>query len=814
MNNPAFHPLVERIANGVKIPFGKVDSVLNLSSQGGTVAFIARYRKEQTGGLDEVDIRLVLSERDRILEILDRQQTIIKAIEEQKKLTPELKARILSTFEKLVLEDIYAPYKKKKKTKADIARELGIEPFAESILKQRIEEGDYLRFARGYLDPLKNLVDPVVVVEHAVNIVTEIIAHDVDLKKKLRDFTFENGFIYSKKAPRFKEENSKFDTYFNYKEKIKNLINPKNSHRVLAIQRGFNEKALSIGIEADMPACLQIIHDTYIKNPKCIFYPLLLKAIEGAYKDYLSSSIELDIFNELKQHSDEAAISVFSKNVKDLLLQSPLGEKVILGMDPGFRTGCKLSVTGKGGEVLEYLTIYATEPHNKIEESEKILLALFAKHNVEAIAIGNGTASRETEKFAIDVLKKHSLEDKIICVVVNESGASVYSASETAREELPNLDITYRGAVSISRRLQDPLAELVKIDPKSIGVGQYQHDVEQKNLKESLEAVVEDCVNYVGVDLNTASPHLLAYVSGIGKTISKAIVEHRNANGLFKSRAELTKVQKLGDKIFEQCAGFLKIRSGENPLDNTGVHPERYQLIENVCKKAGTDVSKILGNKEEITKLFSDQEVVKEFGEYTIKDVIEELKKPGRDPRTTFKKIEFHEGLRSIQDLKLGLIVNGVVTNITNFGVFVNIGVHDDGLVHISELTDHGFINDPRQILSLGEEVKAKVIGLDVEKKQISLSIKQAKLQERKPDEKKFVPRENTRQNSNQSSTQGCNTQDNRNQQNRGQQNRPYNDRNQQARPQQARQEPRPIKVDPNSPFAVLAKIRDKVSKG
>lgn len=802
MNNPTYHPLVERIANGVKIPFAKVDSVLNLSTQGGTVAFIARYRKEQTGGLDEVAIRLILNERDRILEILDRQQTIIKAIDEQKKLTPELKARVLSTFDKLVLEDIYAPYKKKKKTKADIARELGIEPFAETILRQRIEEGEYLRFARSYLDPLKNLIDPAIVVEHAVNIVTEIIAHDVDLKKKLREFTFENGFIYSKKAPRFKDESSKFDTYFNYKEKIKNLINPKNSHRVLAIQRGFNEKALSIGIEADSQACIQIINDTYIKNPKCIFYPLLVKAVEGAYKDYLSSSIELDIFNELKQHADEAAINVFSKNVKDLLLQSPLGEKIILGMDPGFRTGCKVSITGRGGEVLEFLTIYPVEPHNKTEESEKIILDLFTKYNVEAVAIGNGTASRETEKFVMDVLKKNSLEDKIICVVVNEAGASIYSASDVAREELPTLDITYRGAVSISRRLQDPLAELVKIDPKSIGVGQYQHDVEQKNLKESLEAVVEDCVNYVGVDLNTASPHLLAYVSGIGKTISKSIVDYRTNNGLFKSRAELTKVQKLGDKVFEQCAGFLKIRNGENPLDNTGVHPERYKLIEDVCKKAGTEVSSILGNKEEISKLFSDQEIVREFGEYTIKDVIEELKKPGRDPRTTFKKVEFHEGLKSIEDLKIGMLVNGVITNITNFGVFVNIGVHDDGLVHISELTDHGFINDPRQILSLGEEVKAKVIGLDVEKKQISLSIKQAKIQEKKSEEKRSIPRNNEKQNVNQ-------------RENRAYHNGSQNSRTQQARPQQTRpnREPRPIKVDPNSPFAVLAKIRDKVSK-
>jgi len=822
--NMGTHPLVERITNGVKIPYEKVGSVLNLSSQGATVAFIARYRKEYTGGLDEVEIRTILTERDRVLYLLDRQQTIIKAIEEQKKLTPELKTRILATFDKLVLEDIYAPYKKKKKTKADIARELGIEPFASSILKQRIEEGEYLRFARSYLDPLKNLIDPAVVVEHAINIVTEVIAHDVDLKKKLREYTFENGVIYSKKAPRFTEENSKFETYFNYKEKIKNLMNPKSSHRVLAIQRGFNEKALSIGVEIDPAQCLQIINETYMKNPKCIFSPLLIKSMEGAYKDYLSSSIELDIFDELKTAADIAAVSVFSKNVRDLLLQSPLGEKIILGMDPGFRTGCKLSVTGRGGELLDHVTIYPVEPHNKIEESEKTVLDLFSKHNVEAVAIGNGTASRETEKFIFDLLKKNSLDSKIICVVVNEAGASIYSASDVAREELPSLDITYRGAVSIARRLQDPLAELVKIEPKAIGVGQYQHDVDQKNLKESLEAVVEDCVNYVGVDLNTASPHLLAYVSGIGKTISNSIVEHRKINGLFKSRTELTKIQKLGDKIFEQCAGFLRIRNGENPLDNTGVHPEKYQLIEDVCAKAGTTVSAILGNKEEVVKLFSSEEIVKEFGEYTIKDVIEELKKPGRDPRTIFKKVEFHEGLKSIADLKMGMIVNGVVTNITNFGVFVNIGVHDDGLVHISELTDRGFINDPRQMLSLGEEVRVKVIGLDVEKKQISLSIKQATIQERKPEprpERRYDSRDNRPQNRPQTTSQNrpqSSSQSRPNDsRNSGGQQRPTDNRGKprydNRRQDSPNREPRPPRIDPNSPFAVLAQIRDKVTK-
>ena len=808
--NQGTHPIVERIANGTGLPVGKVNAVLDLSTEGGTVAFIARYRKERTGGLDEVAVRDILNERDRGLDLLDRQQTIIKAIDEQKKLTPELRAKILVTFDKLELEDIYAPYKKKKKTKADIARELGIGPFAETILKQRIEEGDIIKLARGYLDPLKKLTDPEVIIEHAVNIIVEQIAHDVELKKKLRECTFNNGFVYSKKAPKFKEENSKFETYFEYKEKIKNLTNPKNSHRILAIQRGFNEKVLSIGVESNINECIEIIKTAYIKNPRSIFLALMIRASEQAYKDYLASSIELDIFSELKDYADRAAIHVFSKNLRDLLLQSPLGEKIIIGMDPGFRTGCKLAVIGKDAKFLASSTIYPVEPHNKIEESEAVLAKLCADHGVEAIAIGNGTASRETDKFVSDFIKKNSLS-QVMFTVVNEAGASIYSASDVAREELPGLDITYRGAVSIARRLQDPLAELVKIDAKSIGVGQYQHDVNQADLNKSLDNVVEDCVNYVGVDLNTASPHLLAYVSGIGKGLAKAIIGHRNVSGLFKTRKELTNIPKLGDKAFEQCAGFLRIRNGENILDNTGVHPERYALIGDICSKCGVELSSMIGNKEEIEKVFMHEDVIKEFGEYTIKDVVEELKKPGRDPRTVFKKTEFQEGLKAIDDVKPGMLVNGVVSNITNFGVFVNIGVHEDGLIHISELTDRGFVKDPREVLSLGDEVRVRVLGVDAAKKQISLSLKQAKISEPKPAPRDSRPRpRDDRPRDNRSrNDRPRDTRDSRSNDNRPRDNRPNDNRPRDNRPQQ----PRPPRVNPNSPFAVLAGIRDKVGK-
>ncbi len=805
--NQGIHPIVERIASGVGIPFNKVNSVLDLSSNGATVAFIARYRKEATGGLDEVDVRTILLERDRILDILDRQQTIIKAIEEQKKLTPELRTKILSTYNKLELEDIYAPYKKKKKTKADIARELGLDAFADTIMNQRIEEGEVLKFARAYLDPLKKLTDPEQVVEHTLNIVVEHIAHNVELKKQLRTHTFNHGSIYSKKAPRFKDEHSKFDTYFDYKEPIKNLTNPKNSHRVLAVQRGFNEKVLSIGVSTMPEPCIDIIKSIYVKNTKCIFAELILKAVETAYKDYLAPSIETDIFGELKELADKAAIKVFSNNVRDLLLQSPLGEKIILGMDPGFRTGCKLTVIGRCGELLEYATIYPVEPHNKVEESAAVVKDLCLKHNVEAISIGNGTASRETEKFVMDLLKKEGLSDKIICVIVNEAGASVYSASDVAREELPGIDITFRGAVSIARRLQDPLAELVKIDPKSIGVGQYQHDVDQKYLKESLEAVVEDCVNYVGVDLNTASPHLLAYVSGLGAGIARSMVEYRTSNGKFNNRKELLKVSKLGEKIFEQCAGFLRIRDGENPLDNTGVHPEKYEIIGAVCERASVPLTSVLGNKEEVLKLFNDPQVVGELGEYTVKDVIEELKKPGRDPRSIFKKVEFHEGINSIEDLKAGMIVNGVVSNITNFGVFVDIGVHVDGLVHISELSDKGPVRDPRDVVSLGSELKVKVMEVDTTKKQISLSLKQAVHQIKEETKERTKVKNDAYQkmfdekiydNTPRPKHQGS---------------RPQQDRYQNSRPSNSRKEPPAPRVNPNSPFAKLMDIRNKVTK-
>lgn len=801
--------IVEKIATGVNVPVEKVNAVLNLSSEGATVAFIARYRKENTGGLDEVYIRNILLERDKIVEILDRQQTIIKAIEEQKKLTKELKDKILNCFNKVELEDIYAPYKQKRKTKADIARELGIEPFADTIMRQRIDEGDYFKIARNYLEPLKKLVDVNEVIEHVTNIVVERIAHNVELKKTLRNFTFKNGLIASKKSVRFKEENSKYENYYDYKEKISNLMSPKNSHRILAVKRGFAEKVLSIGVEVGLAECIALIKSLVITNDKNIFMPILLNSIDLAYKNYLAPSIEIDIFNELKEYADKEAVSVFSKNAKDLLLQAPLGEKTVLGVDPGFRTGSKLALVSETGAFLETVTIYPVEPHKKVDEAKQILDFLCSKYNIYAIAIGNGTASREVLKFIDDYIKEKN--SNIISVVVNEAGASIYSASDVAREEFPDLDLTIRGSISIARRLQDPLAELVKIDSKSIGVGQYQHDVDQKVLQASLDAVVEDCVNFVGVDVNTASAELLSYVSGINSGLAKNLVEYRTKNGKINSRFDLVKIPRFSNKVFEQCAGFLRIRGGENALDNTAVHPERYQLLINICEKNKIDISELIGNEAKINEIFSDKTFLETMGEFTQKDILEELKKPGRDPRQSFKKVKFNDNVNSISDLKVGMILNGVVSNITNFGVFVDVGVHEDGLAHVSELTDKSFVKDPRDFVNLGEEVKVRVLEVDKVKNQISFSFK---LEVPKP----YVPQESQHQRQDtRHDNRGYNNQsrDNRNQNNKN-----FDNRNQGAnrnfdnrKPVDTRPKEKPIRVNPNSPFASLLSIRDKVKK-
>lgn len=795
--------IVEKIATGVNVPVEKVNAVLNLSVEGATVAFMARYRKENTGGLDEVYIRNILLERDKIVEILDRQQTIIKAIEEQKKLTKELKDKILTCFNKVELEDIYAPYKQKRKTKADLARELGIEPFADTIMRQRIEEGDYLKIARNYLEPLKKLIDVNEVIVHVTNIVIERIAHNVELKKLLRNFTFKNGLISSKKSVRFKEENSKYENYYDYKEKISNLMNPKHSHRILAVKRGFAEKVLSIGVEVSLADSISLIKSIIITNDKNIFMPILLNAIDLAYKNYLAPSIEIDIFNELKEYADKEAVSVFSKNAKDLLLQAPLGEKTVLGVDPGFRSGSKLALVSETGAFLETVTIYPIEPHNKVEEAKKILDFLCSKHNIYAIAIGNGTASREILKFIDDYIKEKN--SSIISVIVNEAGASIYSASDLAREEFPALDLTVRGSISIARRLQDPLAELVKIDSKSIGVGQYQHDVDQKLLQASLDAVVEDCVNFVGVDVNTASAQLLSYVSGINSSLAKNLVEFRTSNGKINSRFDLVKIPRFSNKVFEQCAGFLRIRGGVTPLDNTGVHPERYQLLMNLCEKHKTDINDLIGNELKINEIFSDHSFLETIGEFTYKDVIDELKKPGRDPRQSFKKIKFNDDVNSINDLKPGMILNGVVSNITNFGVFVDVGVHEDGLAHVSELTDKAFVKDPRDFVSLGEEVKVRVLEVDKVKNQISFSFK---LEIPKPFKKEEYRQDNRPRVDN----RGSNNTQQANYNNRD--NRRPDDRNfDNRRPPDNRPKERPLRVNPNSPFASLMSIRDKVKK-
>jgi protein Tex len=778
----SIHPIVEIIASNVRTPINKVNSVLNLSSDGSTVAFIARYRKEQTGGLDEVKIRDILLERDKIFEILDRQQTIIKAINEQNKLTQDLKNKILKTFDKFQLEDIYAPYKKKRKTKADIAKDLGLEPFSDNILKQRLEEGDPLKIAEKYLNPIKKLTDANLILEHAVNIISEKIANDVDLKKQLRNLIFKNGSVYSKKSIKFKEEKSKFENYFKYNEKITNFMNPKNSHRVLAIKRGFAEKILSIGVNYNESDCINIINEKYITNPKTIFIKYINTAIEKALKDYMFPSIQVDIFNELKTYADKVAINVFARNVKDLLMQAPLGEKTVMGIDPGFRTGSKIAIVDKNGNFLDKATIYCNEPHKKIDEAKEILKSLIEKYKIEAVSIGNGTASRETDKFVTDLLEEIGKKDEVINVIVNEAGASIYSASDISRQELSGLDITFRGSVSIARRLQDPLAELVKIDPKSIGVGQYQHDVDQKELKNKLIAVIEDCVNYVGVNLNVASPSLLSYVSGLGDSLAKNICKHRLENGAFKTRNELINVTGLGEKAFEQASGFLRIRDCLNILDNTGVHPEKYEIVENLCKENDLSIKDLINDKNKIREIFTSDKVKEQLGEYTANDILKELELPGRDPRKEFKKVNFSEDIKEIKNLKIGMILNGVVTNITNFGVFVDIGVHEDGLVHISELTNKNFVKDPRDVVSLSEQIKVKVISIDIDKKQIGLSIKQTIAKPKpSPKPKQFK--------------------------------KDYRNKDKKFNKSRNKNFDRKPRVNPNSPFAVLADLKNKIDK-
>ncbi|HHF6567897.1 TPA: Tex family protein [Haemophilus influenzae] len=698
-------------------------AAIQLLDDGNTIPFIARYRKEATGGLDDTQLRHFETRLIYLRELEDRRQTILKSIEEQGKLTDELRDKIHATQSKTELEDLYLPYKPKRRNKGQIAIEAGLEPLANLLWNE--PKNDPESTALSFVDADKGVTDTKVALDGARYILMERFAEDAGLLAKVRDYLAKNAVIVSKVIEGKETEGTKFQDYFDHQELLKNVP----SHRALAMFRGRNEGILQLSLNADPDAeegtrqsyCEEIIRDyldvRFTGQPADKWRE---QVIAWTWKIKVSLHLETELMASLREKAEEEAIDVFARNLTALLMAAPAGAKSTMGLDPGLRTGVKVAVVDNTGKLLDTTTIY---PHTGREaEAQVAIFSLIRKHNVELIAIGNGTASRETERFAKEVIKEIK-ENKPQTVVVSEAGASVYSASEFAANEFPNLDVSLRGAVSIARRLQDPLAELVKIEPKAIGVGQYQHDVNQSQLARKLDAVVEDCVNAVGVDLNTASAPLLARVAGMTKTLAQNIVEYRDENGRFESRAELKKVPRLGPKAFEQCAGFMRIAGGKNPLDASGVHPEAYPVVEKILQATAQSIQDLMGNSGVVRQLDAKQFIDEQFGLPTVQDIFKELEKPGRDPRGEFKTAVFAEGVEEITDLKSGMILEGTVTNVTNFGAFVDIGVHQDGLVHISSLSDK-FVEDPHQVVKTGNIVKVKVLEVDVPRKRIALTMR------------------------------------------------------------------------------------------
>ncbi len=696
----------------------QVQNTVTLLREGATVPFIARYRKEQTGELDEVAIRSIEDRFAYFTELEERKVTVLKTIEEQGTLTPELAGRIQATRQKTELEDLYLPFKPKRRTKATIARERGLEPLADLIASQQLAVKTLEEAAVPFIDAQREVPDATTALEGAGHILAERIAENADMRAFVRRLIWEQGQIASRVASDKKETVSKFEMYYDYREPLKDVP----SHRMLAMRRGEKEEVLFLSILAPIEEITAGLRVRVITG-ESVSAPFLAHVVEDAYKRLLAPSIEVELRLEAKQRADEAAIKVFADNLRNLLLAPPAGGKRVLGVDPGLRTGCKTAVVDTTGRFLDHGTIYPHSGEGKAAAAKRDLLKLVTTHDVEMIAVGNGTAGRETEQFVRNTLADAGLHLPV--VLVSEAGASVYSASDIAREEFPDLDLTVRGAISIGRRLQDPLAELVKIDPKSIGVGQYQHDVSQSHLKKALDAVVESCVNFVGVDLNTASWALLSYVSGLGASLAKAIVRYRDEHGKFTSRQALLTVPRFGAKAFEQSAGFLRIRDGENPLDNSAVHPERYLLVETMASNLGVSLAELVADPSLVSRIELKRYVTDQVGLPTLRDILEELKKPGRDPRREFQAAAFRDDVREMSDLKKDMVLQGVVTNVTAFGAFVDVGVHQDGLVHVSHLADR-FIKDPNDAVSVGQLVKVRVLAVDLERKRISLSIREA----------------------------------------------------------------------------------------
>lgn len=702
-----------KIAEELGVKVKQVTDTAELLDGGATVPFISRYRKEVTGSLDEVQVAAI---RDRVQQLRDlekRREAILKSIQEQQKLTPELEKKINAAETMSILEDLYLPYKPKRRTKATVAREKGLEPLAEKIFKQ--ESFDLGAEATQYISEEKEVNSVEEALQGARDIMAEWVNENVELRKKMRKLFIEEGQFVSKVIPGKEEEAIKYKDYFDWTEPVKTAP----SHRVLAMRRGEKELFLMLDSCPDEIAAISLIEKTVLENAANASVEQVSLAIKDCYKRLLKPSMETEVRLYTKKKADEEAIKVFAENLRQLLLAAPLGEKAVMAIDPGFRTGCKTVCLGPQGQLLSFDAIYPNEPQKKIHEAGATVKHLVEKHKVEAIAIGNGTASRETEAF----VKSLGLPKNVIVTMVNESGASIYSASDVAREEFPDMDLTVRGAVSIGRRLMDPLAELVKIDAKSIGVGQYQHDVDQSALKNSLDDTVMSCVNGVGVEVNTASKQLLTYVSGLGPVLAQNIVSYRNENGPFKSRDEIKKVPRLGDKAFEQAAGFLRVRNASNPLDASAVHPERYALVEKMAKDRGASVSDLMTSEELRAKVVLKNYVSETVGLPTLEDIMSEISKPGRDPRETFEVFNFQEGVNDVKDLKVGMKLPGIITNITKFGAFVDVGVHQDGLVHLSQLADR-YVSDPAEVVSVNQKVEVTVMEVDIARKRIGLSMK------------------------------------------------------------------------------------------
>ncbi len=710
-----------------EIPIPGAQAILRLTAEDATIPFIARYRKEQTGNLDEVAIKNVIEGKETYDQVIKRQAFILGEIEHQGKLTDALKEKISTTFRLELLEDLYLPYKQKRKSKATLAKEAGIGPLADWIWDcghgtQKPEEGQTLElWAYTFHNDKLGFLDAAATLAGAQEILIERLTETQELREAVRIKYFRKGFIVTTKGSGAKPA-SKFENYFSYREAAHSLKRPENSHRYLALRRGWMEEELSLSIggaheeEPFDTDLLQLFESTACTVHDSVGAQLLAKAARLALKAHVIPSIENELHKALKEIADLAAIEVFSENVRKLLLAAPFGAKPVLGVDPGIRTGCKLAIVDETGKYIASAVIYLHTEAGK-EKAKTVIPEVIKVGKISAVAVGNGTAGRETEQFFRDALKAVDIDVPV--VMVNEAGASVYSASDVAREEFPELDATIRGAISIARRLQDPLAELVKIDPKSIGVGQYQHDLSPPALKRSLDFVVDSCVNRVGVDINTASPYLLSHVSGIGDGLARSIVQHRNEKGIFKNRNMLQEVARFSKKTFELAAGFLRVPQSENPLDNTGIHPERYSLIESLAERHKKSIPDLLGRGIGVLK--SDPQFRAEAGEFTFDDILKELEKPGRDPRDSFVVFQFREDIHELKDLTPGMICPGIVTNVTNFGSFVDIGVHQDGLVHVSQMGDRGSKNP----LSPGEHVRVKVLEVDLEKKQISLSMRQ-----------------------------------------------------------------------------------------